>query len=85
MRKQLEDETRKENAKQTEAESLKEEFERLKQVNLQHYAEAAGFQGIFERVENLKARQSMLENNRKHILDGMNEMTGECGTRYLIR
>ncbi|ORY30598.1 hypothetical protein BCR39DRAFT_529095 [Naematelia encephala] len=74
LRKQLEDEIRQETDKQTEAERLKEEFESLKALNLQHYAEAAGFQSIFEKVENLKARKSMLENNRKHILDGISEM-----------
>lgn len=77
MKKQLEEETRKENLKHSEAESLKEEYERLHEANLQHYAEAAGFQSIFEKHENLKARKVMLEDNRRHILDGMNEMTGE--------
>lgn len=77
MRKQLEDETRRENAKQTEAENLKEEFEHLKALNMQYYNEASGFTSIFEKVETLKARKAMFESNRSHILEGMSEMKGE--------
>ena len=77
MRKQLQDEIHEENTKQTKVESLKEEFERLKQINLEYYAQAAAFQSTFEKLERLKSQKSMLENNRKHILDGMSEMSGE--------
>lgn len=66
-----------EDKKQTEVESLKEEFERLKQINLEYYAQAAAFQSTFEKLERLKSQKKMLEDNRKHILDGMTEMSGE--------
>ena len=84
MRKQLQDEIRKENSKHTEAESSKEEFERLKQINLEYYAQAAAFQSTFERLERLKAQKSMLENNRHHILDGMTEMSGKFWSTLAI-
>ncbi len=76
MRKDLHEEIRKENSKQTEVESLKEETERLKQINLEYYAQAAAFQSTFEKLERLKSQQVMLEKNRGHILDGMTEMSG---------
>jgi DNA repair protein RAD50 len=76
MRKQLQDEINKENSKQTQAEALKEEFERLKQINLEYYAQAAAFQSTFEKLERLKSQKEMLEKNRRHIRDGMSEMSG---------
>ena len=77
MRKQLEEEIRKENGKEVEVENFKEEFERLKQINVQHYAEATGFQSMFERVEHLNAKKEMYEENRESMLAGMTEMSGE--------
>ena len=88
MRKQLQEEIHGENSKQTQAESLKEEFERLKQINLEYYAQAAAFQSTFEKLERLKSQKTMLENNRRHILDGMTEMSGELqalGAQLLSR
>ncbi|ORX37164.1 hypothetical protein BD324DRAFT_625039 [Kockovaella imperatae] len=77
LRKQLDDEVRKETAKQIEVDELKQGVDRYKILNVEHYATAASFQSTFERVENLRARKTMLENNRKHILEGMTEMTEE--------
>jgi uncharacterized membrane protein YccC len=76
MRRELEDAINKEQRKQTQVEELKAEFERLKEINVQHYAEATGFQRVFEQFETLKQRKAMLEDNRKHMLDGMTVMTG---------
>ena len=76
----LEEEIRKEEDKTAEVEQLKAEADRLKLLNMENYAEASSFQSIFEKVENLKARKEMLENNRKHILDGIDEMSGESVT-----
>ncbi|GFZ50594.1 Hydrolase acting on acid anhydrides [Saitozyma sp. JCM 24511] len=75
MRRELEDAINKEQRKQTQVEELKAEFERLKEINVQHYAEATGFQRVFEQFETLKQRKAMLEDNRKHMLDGMTVMT----------
>lgn len=72
----MQDDINRENSKQTEVERLKEETERLKQINLEYYAQAAAFQSTFEKLERLKSQQKMLENNRGHILDGMTEMSG---------
>jgi DNA repair protein RAD50 len=77
MRKELDEAIKTEQEKQAQAEQLKAEFERLKEINVQHYAEATGFQRVFETFETLKQRKAMLEDNRKHMLDGMTEMTGE--------
>jgi DNA repair protein RAD50 len=76
MRKDLADQIDKENSFQTKVENLKEEVERLKEINVQLYTEATGFQSIFEKHEGLKSKKAMLDDNRKSILDGMTTMSG---------
>ncbi|KAL7420509.1 DNA repair protein rad50 [Cryptotrichosporon argae] len=86
MHKELEDMTRRERAKEAEVARLKEDFERLKEMNVQHYEQATGFQRIFERVDNLKKQREMLEKNRDRIFDGMtvmNESTEELQNLYM--
>jgi DNA repair protein RAD50 len=77
MRKELSTQIETENSKQTLVENMREEVEHLKEINVQLYAEATGFQSIFERHEGLKSKKAMLEGNRKHILDGMTPMNGK--------
>jgi DNA repair protein RAD50 len=83
MRQQIDEDRAKEEAKQAEVNKMKSEFERLKEINMQHYAEAAGFQSIFEKYEGLKSRKTMLEDNRKHLFDGMTEMKGSYSPMLL--
>lgn len=77
MKKELADQTAKENAKQTEAEEIKAERDRLNAINMEYYAQAATFQQQFEHEKALQNQLKMLKENRDHLLDGVKEMTGE--------
>lgn len=77
MRRELEEQTRRENSKQTEAEQLKEEFEELKEQNMRYADEATSFNTIYERVARLEESKKMHEENRKSVSEGMREMSGQ--------
>ena len=66
-----------ENAKDTRAQQLEEQLNVVKQVNLEYYAQAAGFTKKFEEVEAWKRQIEMREKNRKAILQGMTIMNGK--------
>lgn len=76
MRKDIEEAIQKENAKLEEAGNLEAAYFELKSANLVFYAEATGFQSIFEKYENLKKHKAILEKNRVDQLEGMTVMTG---------
>ena len=80
MRKQLNDETAKENAKATEAEELKIEVERLKAVNMEYYAQAATFQQQYDREKSLKEQLEMRKDNMTNMLGDTPQMTGELAS-----
>lgn len=67
---------RKEETKQTEAEQLKEETHRLKEINTQYYQQATSFNVIFENFNGLKERKKMLEKNAERMSDGMTALKG---------
>lgn len=72
----------KENAKETEVENLKEEFERLKEHTDAIFQTATGFQQVYERHESLTKRKEMFERNRERIKEEMNVLKGTnrcCG------
>jgi len=77
MRKQLNEETAKENAKATEAEENKIEVERLKAVNMEYYAQAATFQQQYDREKSLKEQLDMRKENMANMLGDTPQMTGE--------
>lgn len=77
MRKDIDEAYQKEESKRKDAETLKGQFEELKEANVQFYAEATGFQRIFETYESLKKHKGILETNRAEQLDGMEVMKGE--------
>jgi DNA repair protein RAD50 len=76
MRKDIEEAIQKENAKNEEAGNLEASYFELKSANLVFYAEATGFQSIFEKYENLKKHKTILEQNREDQLEGMTVMSG---------
>ena len=76
MRKQLNEETAKENAKATEAEENKIEVERLKAVNMEYYAQAATFQQQYDREKSLKEQLDMRKENMANMLGDTPQMTG---------
>ncbi len=76
MRKELQDHIRLENTKTTEAEQLKEQHTRLKQLNMEHYEKASTFQRTFEKLDRLKAQKNMLQGNSESLLQGMTIMEG---------
>ena len=59
------------------AERLKEETQELKAANVKYYAEATGFQSIFERYESLKERKDMFVKNSENAQSAMQVMSGE--------
>ena len=75
MRKELETAISEEQEKKELVERLREEFEEIKKINVQFYAEASGFQSMFEKAEALKKEKAMQEDNRRHMLEGMTEMS----------
>lgn len=77
MRAELAEMIRKENAKQTEAEEMKEETHRLKKLNHQYFQQATAFNAVFEEHKALEERKNMLEKNRNRMKDGMTVLKGE--------
>lgn len=82
MKKEIADLEAKHAQKEARAQQLKDELENLKAINVTHYAEATGFQRIFEQFETLKQRKAMLEENRRAMADGMNVMSGKSGRSF---
>lgn len=81
MRAELAEMIRKENAKHTEAEQMKEETHRLKKLNHQFFQQATAFTAIFEEHKALEERRKMLEANRERMKDGMTVLKGEVLSR----
>lgn len=81
MRKDLEEQVRRENSKESEVEQLKEEYEVLKEQNMRYADEATSFNTIYERVERLNESKKMHEENRKSVMEGMREMSGQFAAR----
>lgn len=77
MRKDLAKAVADENAKHTDSERLKEQYEEIKQVNMRYYAEASGFQREYERVETLHQRKAMREENIKDMMTSLKILHGE--------
>lgn len=71
MRKEIEEAIQKETAKAEERDSLNAEWKVLNSDNLDFYAEATGFQSIFEKHENLKKHKAFLQKARADQLEGM--------------
>jgi len=82
MRKQLNEETAKENSKATEAEELKIEVERLKAVNMEYYAQAATFQQQYDREKSLKEQLDMRKENMANMLGDTPQMTGKLRSPF---
>lgn len=76
MRKQLEQERAAENAKATEAEELKIEVQRLKDINMEYYGQAATFQSQFDHEKNLKEMLRMKKENQASIIGDFKLMNG---------
>ena len=49
---------------------------------MQYYAEATGFQSIFEKYESLKERKEMFVKNSKNAQSAMQVMTGMSRNSY---
>jgi DNA repair protein RAD50 len=77
LRKDIEDAEKALAQKEELAERLKEETQELKAANVKYYAEATGFQSIFEKYESLKERKEMFVKNSKNAQSAMQVMTGE--------
>lgn len=77
MRKEIAEAINNEARISDQVKALKAEFEELKEANVQFYAEATGFQRIFERYENAKQRKAMLEKGRQEDLETIQVMTGK--------
>jgi hypothetical protein len=83
MRKELEEEVRKENAKREENENLKERLDEIKATNMRFYQQATSFNTIFERLELLNNRLEMHQKAKTRIKDGMTELKGRLSRRPL--
>lgn len=70
-------------SKEALVERLKTQFEDLKAENVQSYAEATGFNTIFERYESLKEKKAMYVSNSENALEAMQVMGGELNEVFM--
>ncbi|KAK4689016.1 DNA repair protein RAD50, partial [Tremellales sp. Uapishka_1] len=71
MRKEIQEYTTRIEQKTTEAERYKEDSERLKRLNMEHYNQATEFSTTFERHGTLQKERDMYEANSKQLLTGL--------------